>query len=407
ARPGGGSFVSDVARPASRSVAARRDVAREPRGAIGGRASAPTARDPARDFRLGVPDVSALDWAVWRRLSARALRAFARQPAGYAAAQGQPALREGIAHHVSFARAVSCGSDDVLVTAGAQQAFDLVARTLVKPGRTVVAVEAPGYPPARAAFAAAGATVVPVRVDAEGLVVDELPPQARIVYVTPAHQFPLGCVLSARRRAALIDFACAHRAAIVEDDYDGEFRFDGRPHDALKTIDRSEAVFFVGTFSKSLFPGLRLGYVVPPPWALEALIERKRQADSHCNVPAQDTLAAFIEQGHLARHVRRMRRVYASRRSLLQAALQTPELARWLEPVAGTSGLHLAALARSRRDVDALVADARRASVGVYSLDEYRHGLRAPHGLLFGYGAIGDAAIEDGMQRLRRVLRQR
>ena len=405
-RPGGGTFVSDVA-PASRGAAARRGPVRGSGAAGGGRASAQPPRDPICDFRLGVPDASAIDWPTWRRLSARALRAFARQPARYAAAQGQPALREAIADHVSFARAVSCGADDVLVTAGAQQAFDLVARVLVKPGVTVVAVEDPGYPPARAAFAAAGATVVPVRVDVEGLVVSELPTQARIVYVTPAHQFPLGCVLSAQRRATLLDFARTHRAAIVEDDYDGEFRFDGRPHDALKTIDRSEAVFFVGTFSKSLFPSLRLGYVVPPPWALDALIERKRQADSHCNVPAQDTLAAFIEQGHLARHVRRMRRVYASRRTLLQEALQTPEFARWLEPMAATSGLHLAALARSRADVDALLAAARQASVGVYTLDEYRYGERSPRGLLFGYGAIDDAAIQDGLQRLQRLLRRR
>ncbi len=407
ARSGAGSFVSDVLRPAGARAPGRR---RQP-GDDGPRAPVPAPRAMpalpppvlACDFRLGVPEHRLIRFDVWRRLSARAWRAFAKQPAGYARPEGQAALREGIAHHVSFARAVSCSPDDVLVTAGAQQAFDLLARLLVKPGQTVVAVEYPGYPPVRAAFEAAGAKVVPVRVDAEGLVVDELPPQARVVYVTPAHQFPLGCVLSARRRAALLDFARAHRAAIIEDDYDGEFRFDGRPHDALKTIDRSDSVFFVGTFSKSLFPALRLGYVVPPPWALASMIVRKQHSDWHCNLQAQDTLAAFIQEGWLAQHVRKMRRVYAERRAILLDALQA-DFGRWLEPVPGTSGLHLAALAKPGLDVEQALAEARRAQVGVYSLREYGTGKQAPTGLLFGYGAIDDTGIRTGLQRLRRIL---
>jgi GntR family transcriptional regulator/MocR family aminotransferase len=351
-----------------------------------------------------VPDAGTLDWTTWRRLSARALRRLAGRAAAYASEQGQPALRAAIARHVSFARALSCDADDIVVVAGAQQGFDLIARALVKPASTVVAMEDPGYPPARAAFAAAGAKVVPVRVDAEGIVVDELPPQARIVYVTPAHQFPLGCVLSARRRAALLDFARSHKAAIVEDDYDGEFRYDGRPHDALKTIDRWDAVFFVGTFSKCLFPGLRLGYVVPPPWALGPLVQLKRLVDWHCNVPAQDTLADFIGQGHLARHVRRMRGIYAERRNLLIEALREPELERRLDLVPGTSGLHLAALARQGLDIDAIIDHARRAGIGIYSIDEYRCGAASPRGLLFGYGAIESAAMKNGLGALRRLL---
>jgi GntR family transcriptional regulator / MocR family aminotransferase len=393
-RPAGGTHVADVAR-GGRVPAARRPVA-----------PAAPAPAPACDFRLGVPDQRALDWATWRRLSSRALRRLARESAVYPPPNGQPALRQAIAQHLSFARAVSCDAGDVVVTSGAQQAFDLIARHVVTPGKTVVAVEDPGYPPAWAAFRAAGATLVPVRVDGEGLIVDEVPREARIVYVTPAHQFPLGAALSARRRAALLEFARAQRAFVVEDDYDGEFRYDGHPHDALKTIDRSDCVFLVGTFSKSLFPSLRLGYVVPPLRSLAALVELKRHADGHCNVAAQETLAAFAQEGHLAGHVRRVRKRYAARRRQLIEALEGP-LAPWLERLPGTSGLHVAARLRMRTDVMALVDAARAAGVGVYPLHEYRFGARGAQALLFGYGAVDEAAMGAGLARLRRVLAER
>ena len=395
-QPGGGTYVADLKRGGRLSAATRRSPP-APR--------ASTAA-PACDFRLGVPDQGLLDWGSWRRLSSRALRQLARQSAVYPPSNGQPALRLAIARHVSLARAVACDADGLLVTSGAQQAFDLVARHLVTAGETVVAVEDPGYPVAWAAFRAAGATLAPVRVDAEGLVVEELPREARVIYVTPAHQFPLGVVLSARRRAALLEFARTHRALVVEDDYDGEFRYDGFPHDALKTIDRNDCVFFVGTFSKSLFPSLRLGYVVPPLRSLPALVELKRSTDGHCNLAAQDTLAAFICEGHLARHMRRVRKRYAARRQRLIDALDGP-LAPWLERVPGTSGLHVSARLRLRTDVRALVDAARAAGVGVYPIDEYRFGARGAQVLLFGYGAVEDATIRAGLLGLRRVLAQR
>ncbi|HEX3124140.1 MAG TPA: PLP-dependent aminotransferase family protein [Rhodanobacteraceae bacterium] len=401
-----GTFVAD----ALPQLASRRPAAdsrsRDRRLNAFWRAHAPSEpASPLRlrfDFRLGIPDQEHFPFQAWQRLSARALRAWAKAPEGYASPQGQPALREAIAKHAAFARAVACQADDVVVTAGAQQAFDLLARVLVTAGRTVVAMENPGYPPMRAAFAAAGAQIVPVRVDAEGLVVESLPRDARVICVMPSHQFPLGVVMSARRRAGLLGFAQQHRAVVIEDDYDGEYRFGGRPLDALQTLDRGACVFYVGTFSKSLFPALRLGFVVAPPWARAALTAAKQDADSHSAPITQDTLAAFIGEGHLARHVRKMRRIYASRRDLLLRLLRR-DLSRWFEVVPGSAGLHLTAFANAKLDVDSIVQRARQSELGIHPLRPYYVGRPQRQGLVFGYGAIDEAGIAAGLARLRRL----
>jgi GntR family transcriptional regulator/MocR family aminotransferase len=340
---------------------------------------------------------------VWRRLSARALRAFSRRLSVRESSHGRPALREAIAKHVSFARAVACSADDITVTAGSQQAFDLLARILVTPNRTVVAVENPGYPPIRATLAAAGAKVVPVPVDEEGLIVERLPANARVVCVTPSHQFPLGVVLSAKRRAALLEFAHTRGAVIIEDDYDAEFRFGDRPLDALQTLDRSESVFYVGTFSKSLFPALRLGFIVAPPWAQRPLGAVKRYTDRHCAVVEQDTLAAFIHEGHLARHVRKMRTVYGARRKALLHGLHK-DFSPWLAPLPASAGLHLAALATRGLDVESLVERAEQSGVGVRSLRRFEVGRAGKPGIVFGYGTLDERGIAEGLARLRRLL---
>ena len=359
---------------------------------------------PSRfDFRLGVPDISHFPMDVWRRLSSRVLRTYCKMPVPFDEPHGRPALREAIARYVSFARAVACQADDITVTAGAQQAFDLLARILVTPGRTVVAVENPGYPPVRAAFAAAGAKIVATPVDAEGLVVERLPPNAAVICVTPSHQFPLGSAMSARRRATLLEFAHARGAVVIEDDYDSEFRFGGRPLDALQTLDRTESVFYVGTFSKSLFPALRLGFAVAPPWAHRALGEAKRYADSHSAPLTQETLAAFITAGHLARHVRRMRRIYGTRRQVLLDGLRA-DFGRWLEPVPSVAGLHLAALAKGSADIPLVAENALRREVGVRSVERFRFGKSGASGLVFGYGALDEDGIVAGLMRLRRVF---
>ena len=406
ARQGAGVFVAAALPRRPESKAATSNAASERRLVAHWRdppapfAPAPVPT-PELAFALGIPDGALFPFALWRRLTTRALRTLAKSRASYGTPRGQAALREGIARHVSFARAVACAADDIVVTGGAQQAFDLLARILVTPGRTVVAIENPGYPPLRAALAAAGAQIAPVRVDAEGLVVERIPREARVVCVSPSHQFPLGCAMSARRRAALLDFAQARGAVVIEDDYDGEFRFGGRPLDALQTLDRGESVFYVGTFSKSLFPAIRLGYVVAPSWALNALIAAKREADWHSPIIEQETLAAFIGEGHMARHVRRMRGIYAARREALLAGLRA--FSRWIEPIPSVAGLHLSAYANDSVDAAALADIARQNDVGVSPIRNFYFGTPARQGLAFGYGAIDERSIVEACARLARA----
>jgi GntR family transcriptional regulator/MocR family aminotransferase len=408
ARTGSGHFVCEAlpqaaSRDATASIRHReRRLNADYRGLAGGLDMADPPPFPF-DFRLGVPDIARLPVDIWSRLSNRALRMLARRAPGYAGPAGEPALRAAIAAHVSATRAVACGADDVVVTAGAQQAFDLLARVLVTPGRTVVAVEDPGYPPLRAAFAAAGAVLVPVPVDDDGLRVDRLPPDAHVICVTPSHQFPLGSVLSAPRRRQLLAVARQRGAVVVEDDYDGEFRFDGRPLDALQTLADDESVLYVGTFSKSLYPGLRMGFVIAPDWARQALRLARQRADWHGNAQVQLTLAAFIAEGHLARHARRMRAVYGERRCRLLEGVHE-ELGRWLAPIPGSAGLHVGTRAIAGLDVPRVVAAARALGVNVDSIDRYAIGRDDARGLLFGYGAIDAAAIPTALRLLRGVL---
>lgn len=360
---------------------------------------------PERNFRLGIPDHRHFPHAVWRRLMAQVLRKSAREPFAYAPSQGIPALREAIAQHVAFARAVACTADDVIVTSGAQQAFDLIARLLVTPGQTKVAVEEPGYPPVRAAFATAGARLVSLPVDDEGLRVDRLPDDVRIISVTPSHQSPTGVAMSLRRRTALLDFARRHHAVIVEDDYDGEFRFGGRPLDALQTLDRDGLVFYIGTFSKSMFPSLRKGFVVAPAWARSRLITVKHCADSHSDTVTQSVLAAFIRDGHLARHVRHMRPIYAERREALLDGLHR-ELGEWLQPIPCEAGLHLAARIRDPARALKLMPTILRHAAGAESTADYAMTRDIEPAVTFGYGVIDAGDIAAALRDMRRALQK-
>ena len=407
-RQGSGCYVAQaLSRPATGTVragntAADRRVSNFWRGRRAWRRAGPPEPLPYW-FRLGLPDTGSFPYDIWRRLSNRALRSLSRSHVSRDP-QGLLALRDAIAKHVSVSRAVACRPEDVLVTSGAQQAFDLLARVLATGRRTTVAIENPSYPPMRAVFEAAGAKLIPIPVDADGMLIDRLPSQARVVCVTPSHQFTLGSAMSMGRRMALLEFARENDTVVIEDDYDCEFRFDGRPLDALQTIDRHESVFYVGTFSKSMFPEIRVGFIVAPPWALEALVAAKQNADLLSPFLVQHTLAAFIAEGHLARHIRRMRSVYAQRRRRLLDGLQR-DFARWLCPVPAFAGLHVAALLRNSEDAEEIVKRARERGVGVSSVGTYSVGRPDAQALIFGYGAIDEQAIADGLSELRRVWR--
>lgn len=406
-RGSAGSFVAELPRAAV-EVSDRASVApwadsRWLRGDGGGWPAPLTSGPaPAYQFKTGMPETASFPFDVLRRLQTRALQAAAREPAHYPEAQGLPALREAIAGHVSSSRAVACTADDVVITAGAQQAFDLIARVLVTPGRTRAAVENPGYPPLRAALLAAGAKLAPVPLDAEGLVVDALPADARIVCVTPSHQSPLGMAMSLARRRDLLNWAAARQAVVIEDDYDGEFRFTARPLDALKTLDRDGRVFYVGTLSKSMLPALRLGYVVAPAWAREALVAAKHAAGFGTPALMQATVADFIAEGHLLRHVRRMRTEYAERRRVLEQALKR-HLGERVSIFPAIAGLHLA-VGLPGADAEELTRRAWAAGVRVEPLSRYWLGAGGVQGLVLGYGSITAARIPEAVRRLAKVL---
>jgi GntR family transcriptional regulator/MocR family aminotransferase len=370
---------------------------------------ASTTRDSsatAIDFRPALVDPRHFPYDVLRRVSTRQMRNLERKPAGLKSPQGNQgnhALRSAIVGHIALTRGVACRPDDVLVTCGAQQAFDLLAKTLVIPGETIVAIEDPGYPPMRVPFAALGARVVPVPVDHEGLMIEHLPPDVGVICVTPSHQFPLGMSMSPRRRQELVVFARAHGAVIIEDDYDGEFRYDGSPLEALRTAAAADVVFYVGTFSKCMLPSLRLGFVVAPEWAMRTLVAAKNALDWHCSVPIQLGVAAFIDEGHLARHVRRMRGLYRQRRQLLLEQLEG-DLGEWLEPIPSFYGMHVAALARSNTDLDRVSETLLQRNLKIHTLGRYYAGPPTRAGLIFGYGVVDSSEIKTGLAWLRKTL---
>ena len=358
------------------------------------------------DFRPALVDSRLFPFEIFRRVSAKQLRQMELKPPAFKSPQGNQGhfpLRTAIATHIGISRAVVSEPDDVLVTAGAQQAFDILARVLVTPGVTTVAIEDPGYPPMRAAFLAAGARVVPVPVDAQGLVVDALPIPVQIVCVCPSHQFPFGVSMSAQRRMALLNFARKSGAVIVEDDYDGEFRYDGTPLQALRSTSTADDVFYVGTFSKCMLPALRLGFVVAPQWAMPALITAKNCLDWHCPTLTQMVVARFIAEGHLARHVRKLRDVYRTRRDLIREILQS-NFSGELSPMQSHYGMHVAAFSTLPKHLERVTARLLGLNVHLHSFERYFFGAPTSEGLVFGYGAIDIDDIEQGLKALRRVL---
>ncbi len=346
-------------------------------------------------FEVGVPDVSMFPFAVWRSVLASSGRVLGTAQGSYADPQGDLRLRQAIAQYVAFTRAVVCDPDQIVVTRGAQQAIDLLARVLLRRGDTV-AVEEPGYPPFRELLAVSAIDVAGVRVDSEGMSVADLPAKARMICVTPSHQFPLGTPMSLDRKLSLLRWAAKHNACIVEDDYDSEYRFDPRPLEALQSLDQYGVVTYVGTFSKLMYPGLRMGFIVAPPTLVPALAYARYLNDSHESLVIQHALSRFISEGHLARHVRRMAKIYGRRRAtLLHWLNRMPGIFGQVLP--SVAGLHVTCLQTSERQSKELLQRGKRAKVHMPALGAFstRPG---PPGIVLGYGAIAEASIAEAMK---------
>jgi GntR family transcriptional regulator/MocR family aminotransferase len=366
---------------------------------------APAAAQTARiaDFRYG--DLSGADFPVlaWRRALTRASLRRAPQ-LRYGDPQGSAALRNALQAYLWRARGISCTPDRIVIVNGSQQGLDLCARLLLDPGDPFV-IENPGYVLARHCFVAAGGVAVPVPVDADGLRTGSLP-TARLAYVTPSHQFPLGSVLSAARRRALLAWAARTRAYVIEDDYDGEYRHDIAPIPPLQTLDPA-SVIYAGTLSKTLSPTLRLGYLVVPAALSRAFVEAKRLTDRHTPLPEQDALADLLASGAYERHVRSIRRRNTERRAVLLQALA--DLCPAVTIAGADTGLHVVAwidgVAADREP--AIIETARAAGVGLYPVSPMYDATEprpAAAGFVLGYAGLDPDALRRGVAVLATVL---
>ncbi len=408
-RVGAGTFVSDAipatGQPRSRNTG-HGALTPRPGWTFNPTPTSSQQKVPRYDFRVGLPDPTLFPFDTWRRLVSSELRLNMNDPGTYAEPSGHLGLRKAIARYVGYSRSIRADADDVLITNGTQQSLDLIARVLITPG-DIVAVEEPGYPAARALFASLGARVVSTPVDGDGLVVDDLPTRARLVYTTPSHQFPLGTSMSLARRVGLLAWSERHGAAVVEDDYDSEFRFSARPLEPLHSLDTSGRVLYAGTFSKVLLPALRTGFLIVPATLRAPLRAAKQLSDGHGQVVTQAALAKFMDEGQLARHIRKAAHVYAARRAPLMHALEH-ELDDLLEMLPSVAGLHVCARLRSGETatVDAVVDAAHEHGIAVERLASYCHDTPARAGFVFGYGAISSDHVPDGIQRFTSLLRQ-
>ena len=371
----------------------------------GSGAAAPPAgeRPPRFDLRTGRPDVSLFPRAAWLASLRQALREAPDARLDYGDPRGAPELRGALARYLGRVRGVACDPERVVVTSGMAQGMALFARALTGGGARRLAMEDPSSAPGRGQLASNGLEIVPVPVDDEGLRTDALEAAGRpdAVMVTPAHQFPLGVVLAPERRAALVDWAARAGAVVLEDDYDAEYRYDRQPVGAVQGL-APDLVAYAGSTSKTLAPGLRLGWLVVPEGLLGAVTAAKESDDLGTPVVEQLALAHFLERGELDRHLRRTRAVYRARRDALVAALATflPDCA----PAGVAAGLHLVVHLSSGTDERAVLEAARSRGLGLAGISEHR--MRpGPPALLLGYGRIPEPAIEPAVRALADSLR--
>jgi len=411
-----GTFVAELARSSAPPSLRRTDerplrlsaAGERMLGVVGaGRASwNPWQRLLPYDFRYGEPSYADLPLETWARLLGRRARRLGARRLAYQAPGGADELRNALAQYLARARGVVSSPEQIVIVHGSQQAIDLVTRLLVDPGSRVV-VEEPHYSGFAFCLRAAGAELVPIPIDAQGLVTAELAPirDARLACVTPSHQYPTGEVMSLPRRLELLEWARRCDAYVLEDDYDGEFRFDGKPIECLQALDRHGRVIYAGTASKLLFPALRIGWIVAPEALAPHLRDAKALADTGTPSLEQLALADFIAEGHLERHARRARARTAERRAVLLDAL-TAELGPRARVRGASAGLHvLLELPGVRaRSTSRLREECKRRGVGVYSAAPF-YLKPPPHAeLLLGYAALSEEQIREGVRRLRRAV---
>jgi GntR family transcriptional regulator / MocR family aminotransferase len=357
-------------------------------------------------FRYGRPALDLFPLELWRKLLSRHCCAqsdwldYSTDLLGYAP------LRQVIAHYISRARAVHCEPDQILITNGTQQALALVTQLLIDPGDTI-AMEDPGYVSARQVFMSQGAKILPIAVDASGLVVQELlnntVESIRLVYVTPSHQFPTGATLSLPRRLQLLSWAEQTGTMLIEDDYDSEYRYGDRPIPALQGLDRSNSVFYIGTFSKVLFPSLRIGYLVLPQNLVSLFSHSKWLNDRHLPILEQQVLTDFIEEGHLERHIRKMRSHYDQCRQILVQALKA-YFGERVTILGDKAGIHLMIQLHTDWSDEEIIQRAAQVGVGLFPAQPHYLKNDGKGAVILGYGELNPQQIQTGIRKLAEVL---
>jgi GntR family transcriptional regulator/MocR family aminotransferase len=367
----------------------------------------PTAPKLIRAFRANQPALDAFPTTLWAQVAARRLRRVSAGLLAGGESLGYRPLREAVAEYLNTARGVKCSAEQVLIVSGAQEGLDRTGRILLDSGEPAW-MEEPGYPGAVRVFEALGARIQPVPVDEEGLNPEtglKRCPRARLVYVTPAHQYPLGVTMSLRRRLALIESARRSGMMIFEDDYDSEYRYSGRPVPALQGLDRSGVVLFAGSFSAVLFPALRLGYLVVPESMVDVFAAAGSVSTHHPPLLEQAALCDFITEGHFARHVRRMRELYAERLSVLLDSARE-KLSGLLEISTVEAGLQTIGWLKGHLNAEAAAAAAAENDVEVIPLNRYAWGRSRKQGLVLGFAAVDPREILRGVERLAAALQK-
>lgn len=357
-------------------------------------------------FRMHLPALDHFPMEIWSRLVARNIRKGEKSLMAYGDAMGYAPFREAIAEYLGAVRAVRCDPSQVMVTTGSQQGLQISASVLLGPGAPVW-MEEPGYPGAHQAFATVGVRLIPVPVDGEGLNVAEgirRCPKARAVYITPSHQYPMGMTMSATRRMQLLNWASRAGAWIIEDDYDSEYRFGIRPIGSLQGLDSDARVIYIGTFSKVMFPALRLGYLVIPEDLVRMFSVIREATDIFSSMLYQAVMTDFIKEGHFARHVRRMRGLYTERCRALEESLRA-EMGRLMEVVSADAGMHLVGLLPPHFHDVAVSQKAAQSGISAMPLSNCYLKRPSRPGLVLGYGPTDRAQIQDGVRTLSKVLR--